>query len=203
MTGQTSKISPHELWELIETRQKTHQPHDTNLKKIVSSTVIYPNTVTQPEPPVPPIKGSSKTDQNEKELITKNFQAMLEETSIENVNLLTGNLADIFQNLQEGTLGLPNQNSNNQQEVEKLKTEKCATEQEIFQLRTALKTEIKNLNKNFDIKLKDCQGKLGTANRQNQILNDQVKQLQTEQNTFIDLTGKTHRQKIDKLQTQH
>ena len=84
-----------------------------------------------------------------------------------------------------------------------MKREKCAAEQEIFQLRTALKTETKNLNKNFDIKLKDCQGKLGTANRQNQVLNDQVKQLQTEQNTFIDLTGKTHRQEIDRLQTQH
>ena len=37
LTGKTSKISPQELWESIETRQKTHQPHDPNLKKIVSS----------------------------------------------------------------------------------------------------------------------------------------------------------------------
>ena len=70
-------------------------------------------------------------------------------------------------------------------------------EQEIFQLRTALKTETQNLTKTFDIKLKDCQDKLDTANRQNQVLNDQVKQLQTEQNTFMDLTGKTHKQEMD------
>ena len=143
MTGQTSKISPQELWESIETRQKTHQPHDPNLKKIVSSTVIDSNTVTPPEPPVSPVKDTGNTGQNEKELITKIFQAMLEKTSIKDVNVLTGNLADIFQKLKEGTLGLPNQNSNDQQEVEKLKREKCVTEQEIFQLRTALKRKPK------------------------------------------------------------
>ena len=76
-------------------------------------------------------------------------------------------------------------------------------EQEIFQLRTALKTETQNLTKTFDLKLKDCQDKLDIANRQNQVLNDQVRQLQTEQDTFMDLTGKTHKQEIDKLQTQH
>ena len=141
LTGQTSKISPQELWESIETRQKTHQPHDPNLKKIVSSTVIDPNTVTLPEPPVSPIKDTGKTGQNKKELITKIFKAMLEETSIEDVNLLSRNLADIFQKLKEGRLGLPNQTSTNQQELEILKREKCVAEQEIFQLRTALKTE--------------------------------------------------------------
>ena len=128
---------------------------------------------------------------------------MIEEASIGDVNLLSGNLADIFQKLKEGRLGLPNQSSTNQQELEILKREKCVAEQEIFQLRTALKTETQNLTKTFDIKLKDCQDKLDTVNRQNQILNDQVKQLQTEQNTFIDLTGKTHKQEMDKLQTQH
>ena len=118
LTGQTSKISPQELWESIETRQKTHQPHDPNLKKIVSSTVIDPNTVTPPEPPVSPIKDTGKTGQNEKELLTKIFIAMLEEASIGDVNLLSGNLADIFQKLKEGRLGLPNQNSTYQKELE-------------------------------------------------------------------------------------
>ena len=203
LTGQTSKISPQELWESIETRQKTHQPHDPNLKKIVSSTVIDPNTVTPPEPPVSPIKDTGKTGQIEKELLTKILIAWIEEASIGDVNLLSGNLADMFQKLKEGRLGLPNQNSTNQKELEILKREKCMAEQEIFQLRTALKTETQNLTKTFDIKLKDCQDKLDTANRKNQVLNDQVKQLQTEQNTFMYLTGKTHKQEMDKLQTQH
>ena len=112
-------------------------------------------------------------------------------------------MADIFRKLKEGRFGLPNQTSTNQQELEILKREKCVAEQEIFQLRIALKTETQNLTKTFDIKLKDCQDKLDTANRQTQVLNDQVKQLQAEQNTFMDLTGKTHKQEMDKLQTQH
>ena len=74
------------------------------LRKLLAVIVIDPNTVTPPEPPVSPIKDTGKTGQNEKELLTKIFIAMLEEASIGDVNLLSGNLADIFQKLKEGRL---------------------------------------------------------------------------------------------------
>ena len=105
LTEATTTVSPQELWDSTET------PHDPNLKKVASSTMIAPKAGQLMEIPLSPIKIHGDTALEEKELAEETFRTMLNGASVQDVHLINGNLAEIFRKLKEGTLELPDPNN--------------------------------------------------------------------------------------------
>ena len=158
LTEATTTISPQELWDSIETRHKTHPPHDPNLKKVASSTMIDPKTGQLIEIPLSPIKIHGDTSLEEKELAEETFRTMLNGASVQDVHLINGNLAEIFRKLREGTLELPDPNNTgdantNLQKLQIAERARKALEQELFQVKLELKTQSNNFSKTLDTKL--------------------------------------------------
>ena len=165
LTEATTTISPQELWDSIETQHKTHPPHDPNLKKVASSTMIDPKTGQLLEIPLSPIKIHGDISLEEKELAEKTFRTMLNGASAQDVHLLNGNLAEIFKKLKEGTLELPDPNNTgdantNLHKLQIAERARKALEQELFQVKLEQKTQSNNFSKTLDTKLQDCQNKL-------------------------------------------
>ena len=208
LTEATTTVSPQELWVSIETRHKTHPPHDPNLKKVASSTMIDPKTGQLIEIPLSPIKIYGDTSLEEKELAEETFRTMLNGASAQDVHLINGNLAEIFRKLKEGTLELPDPNNTgdantNIQKLQIAERARKALEQELFQVKLELKTQSNNFSKTLDTKLQDCQNKLENSHKQNQVLLDQMRQLQIDQDTYKNRTEEFHKQELDRLHTQY
>ena len=143
VTGPTTTISPLELWNSKETRHMTHLPHDPQLKRIASSTMIDPKTGLTPEMTLSPIKDRSMSTQQQKILTEQTFKALLDGASDDDIQLLNGNLAVILKKLKEGTLTLPDQNSTDSettlQKLKESEKEKEAFKQETFLSQTGIK----------------------------------------------------------------
>ena len=204
VTGPTTTISPLELWNSKETRHMTHLPHDPQLKRIASSTMIDPKTGLPPEMTLSPIKDRSMSTQQQKILTEQTFKALLDGASDDDIQLLNGNLAVILKKLKEGTLTLPDQNSTDSkttlQKLKESEKEKEAFKQELFQVRQELKIQNQNLGKDFDTRLQNYKNKLAQSHRQNQILTDQIQQLKTDQDSFRNVANQTHQKEIETLQ---
>ena len=122
---------------------------------------------------------------------------MLNGASTQDVHLINGNLAEIFRKLKEGTLELPDPNNTgnantNLQKLQIAERARKALEQELFQVKLELKTQSNN-----------CQNKLENLQRQNQVLLDQMRQLQIDQDTYKNRTEEFHKQELHRLYTQY
>ena len=170
--------------------------------------MIDPKTGQLLDIPLSPIKIHGDISLEEKELAEKTFRTMLNGASAQDVHLLNGNLAEIFRKLKEGTLELPDTDNTgdantNLQKLQIAERARKALEQELFQVKLELKTQSNNFSKTLDIKLQDCQNKLENSQRQNQVLLDQMRQLQIDQDTYKNRTGEFHKQELDRLHSQY
>ncbi|MCG8626199.1 MAG: retrotransposon gag domain-containing protein, partial [Proteobacteria bacterium] len=181
----------------------THAPHDPRSKKIISSTIVDPNQVPPAEPQFSPIRNNEDSDQRERDWIANALSDLIHKASDQEMQVINSHIAILVRQIQNGTLVMPDTDvtETNLQEIQDLKREKKAAEQELFNVRHELKTKTQNLTKDFELKLQGYKQKLDQSQKQNRELHDQIIQLQTQQDSLRDLSVRTHQQDIARLQS--